>query len=150
MMTIQDAFHRLYPIETAVTGLIRDTGFYPDDGLGSKVAPLPDACENAFLRDRLEGILDTLLDVGDELRYLRKPTHGEHTLMKFPSGRYGYPSEDGAVREFTCGDCLEAKIQDRSGSCRWIISRLEHDGFDYFLVGSRGTPPDGLTVRERW
>ncbi|MCD7982014.1 MAG: DUF5348 domain-containing protein [Clostridiales bacterium] len=149
-MTIQDVFDRLRPIEKAARELIRDTGFDPDEGLGDKVRHLPDSCEDAFLRDKAEGILESLEDVSSEISYLRKPLHGEHTLRKFPNGRYGYTGGNQAVREFTCGDCLEAKIRDRYGNLRWITSSIEHDGTDYFLVGSLGAPLSGLTVRERW
>lgn len=149
-MTIQDVFDRLRPIEKAAGKLIRDTGFDPDDGLSGKVRHLPDACEDAFLRDKAEGILGSLEDAIREICYLRKPLHGEHTLRKLPNGRYGYTGRGQAVREFTCGDCLEAKIRDRDGNFRWITSSIEHDGLDYFLVGAMGAPLNGLTVRERW
>lgn len=149
-MTIQDVFDRLIPIEKTAGELITDTGYDPDDGIGGKVRHLPDMCEDAFLRDKAEGILASLDDIIRELRYLRQPLHGEHILMKFPDGRYGYLKKDRTPREFTCGDSLEAKIRDRCGNPRWIASTVEHDGTDYFLVGSLGAPLDGLTVRERW
>ena len=148
-MTIQDVFNRLIPVEKAVAELIRDTGYDPDDGLGGKVRHLPDMCEDAFLRDKVEGILASLDDIICELRYLRQPPHGEHILMKFPNGRYGYLKRDRTIREFTCGDRLEAKIRDRWGNPLWVTSMVGHDGVDYFLVGAMGAPMDGLTVRER-
>ena len=149
-MTIQDIFDRLRSIENTAGRLILDTGFSSDEGLGAGVCHLPDPCEDAFLRGYAERLLASLEDISSTLRYLRRPSHGEFTLMRLPNERYGYIDDAGALRSFTCGDCLEAKICDSCGSCRWISSSISHDGLDYFLIGASGTPLGGLTVRERW
>ena len=150
-MTIQDVFDRLRPISQAARQLLKDTGFQPDDRqLTFAVRPLPDRCEDAFLRSKAEEILDQLADICQVFRYLEMPSHGEHTLSLLKNGRYGYLDDDRHIHEFTCGDRLEVKIRDRYGDCRWIISTMEHDGADYFLTGTGDTPLNGLTVRERW
>lgn len=149
-MTVQDVFRQLHPISRSISRLLRDTGFDPEEGLGDNVCHLPDACEDAFLRDRAEEILEGLGDIHEMLCYLEEPSHGEHVLSRFPNGRYGYWDEaQEAVRTFTCGERLEAKIRDRHGAWRWAMSTVEHDGMDYYLTGFYGTPMDGLTVRER-
>ena len=150
-MTILDVFDRLRPISQAARLLLEDTGFLSDGGrLTYDARPLPDSCEDAFFRDKAEEILGQLSDISRTLRYLEKPSHGEHILRLLPSGRYGYPSDNAVPREFTCGECLEAKVCDRDGTWRWVEAAVEHDGNGYFLVGSRSTALDGLTVRERW
>lgn len=150
-MTILDVFDRLRPISQAARLLLEDTGYLSDGGkLTYDVRPLPDSCEDAFFRDNAVEILGQLSDISRTLCYLEKPSHGEHTLRLLPNGRYGYPGPNDLIREFTCGERLEAKICDRDGTRRWVTTSLEHNGADYFLVGFRCTDLDGLTVRERW
>lgn len=150
-MTIQDVWKQLEQIDRATVSLFRETGFSAADGLGSQVCHLADTYEDSFVRSSIERILDALTQIHEELCYLGKPSHGEHTLKKFPNGRYGYSGGDGAPHTFTCGECLEAKISDPyDGQKRWVPSRIEHDGQDYYLAGFRDMPLNGLTIRERW
>lgn len=149
-MTTQNLFERLFLIGQEILRLLKDTGFDLYDGLWENVRPLPDPCEDAFLRGKAEELIRQLWEVSDELDYLKKPTHGKHTLTQMPGGRYGYLDEGGTVCTFTCGERLEALIRDRFGNSSWAASRMEHDGDDYYLVGFHEIPLAGLTVRERW
>lgn len=150
-MTIQNVFDRLRPIDQAASQLLLDTGYDPDDGcLGRDVRPLPDVYEDAFYRDKAEEILDHLGEICNTLRYLRTPSHGEHILAQFPDGHYGYRDGGSDIRTFITGDRLEAKIHDKYGRKRWVLTTIEYDGADYFLRGFFDIPLDGLTVRERW
>lgn len=148
-MTFQDLFERLSRIDQDAASLLEDAGFYSEDGLGGSVCPLPDALEDAFLREQAEELLEPFEVLHEELRYLRKPTHGEYTLEQFPDGRYGYHDAEGKEHRFSCGDSLEAKICNRYGRRRWVRAWVEHDGSDYFLRGFGYVPLSGLTVRER-
>ena len=55
----------------------------------------------------------------------------------------------GDDRTFSCGSRLEALVRDEDGCPCWVISRIGHNGPDYYLYGHRGIPLDGLQVRER-
>ncbi len=149
-MTMQNVFERLDSIGRESEKLIEDTGFDLYDGLWENVRHLPDACDDAFFRHKAEEILGYLSGISRELRYLGKPTHGEHTLEKLPNGRYGYPDAGNGFRTFTSGSCLEAKVCDVCGDYRWVESSIEHNGEDYYLVGFNDLPLEGLAVRERW
>ncbi len=149
-MTIQNVFDRLGRIGRESEKLLKDTGFDRYEGLWENVSHLPDPCEDKFIRGKAEELLGYLSEINGELRYLQMPPHGEFILHRLPNGRYGYLDEDRQIRTFTCGECLEAKIPDRCGNYQWAESSIEHDGNDYYLVGFRSTPLDGLTVRERW
>lgn len=47
-----------------------------------------------------------------------------------------------------CGDCLEVLIYDgRDNTTKWIETRIEHDGDNYYLVGLLGYSPIGLFGR---
>lgn len=69
-------------------------------------------------------------------------------LMYLKNGRYGYREPDGRIMEFSCGHPVEVLIRD-GDILRWMPTRFEHDGRDYYLVGYPGVPLCGLTVRER-
>lgn len=149
-MTLTTILNQLRTIDREAQTLISETGFSHDDGLGSQVRPKTDDPEELFLRDFLESILDTFAELHDEISYLGKPTHGEFVLIPFPDGRYGYFDEYGNSNTYHCGKTLEAKVPDFEGNPKWVRTRIEHDGSDFYLVRYRSVPLAGLTVRERW
>lgn len=148
-MNLNDIFERLYDIDRAAQALLAETGFACDGCSIAQVCPKPDDPDDLFLWDRVQELLEPFGDLHEKLLYLRTPAHGEYTLQLFPNGRYGYFGEDGRDHFFTCGDTLEAKIQDSYGRQRWVRTRIEHDGSDYFLWGHSLIPLSGLTIRER-
>lgn len=148
-MTLKDVFSRLHEIDQAAQALIRDAGFSFDTGSAENVPFAPDGPDARFLKESIELLLDPLAEMHSLLSYLEIPASPEHVLEKFSNGRYGYRDINGSRREFSCGQTLEARITDSSGCLRWIKTRMEHDGDDYFLMGHRSVPLTGLTVRER-
>lgn len=148
-MTLEDVFTRLHGIDQAAQALVRETGFSPDTGLLEGVFPLADDPDTRFLKESAGLLLDPLEEMHRLLSYLESPTSPEYILEKFQNGRYGYRDGKGSCREFTCGQTLEARIRDSSGCQRWVRTRVEHDGFDYFIMGHGSVPLTGLTVRER-
>ncbi len=150
-MTIYQVFGRLNHICHEADLLARKTGFAHDAFLGHGVEHLPDIYEDTFLRDSAERILWTLQGAMLDVDYLRNPTHGEYILTLQPDGRYGYRTNDNEVHSFTCGDYVEAKIDNpETGRKTWIPSRIENDGEGYFLCQYRDSSLEGLTIRERW
>ena len=148
-MTLNHIFERLCNIDRDAQTLPSLTGFTSEDGLSLQVCPDPDDPDNLFLHDKAENLLQAFTELHEELLYLAVPTHGENTLQLFPDGRYGYYDERGQEHIFTCGKTLEAKIQDNYGRQRWVCTRIEHNGFDYFLWGHGRIPLSGLAIRER-
>lgn len=50
--------------------------------------------------------------------------------------------------ELTSGDTLEVLIIDgQDYSIKWVSTRVEHNGDDYYLVGLLGYEPIGLFAR---
>lgn len=48
-------------------------------------------------------------------------------------------------QELGCGTCLSVLIYDgQDNKTKWIDTRLEHDGKNYYLVGLLGYSPIGL------
>lgn len=148
-MTLEDVFSRLHGIDQAAQALIREAGFSSDTGFIEGVSFPSDGPDTRFLKESIELLLDPFEEMHSLLSYLDTPASPEHVLEKFPNGRYGYRDGKGSCREFTCGQILEARIWDSSGCQRWVRTRMEHDGFDYFIMGHGSVPLTGLTVRER-
>lgn len=148
-MTQNDVFSRLHAIDQAAQALIREAGFSFDTGLAKNVLFAPDDPDTRFLKESIELLLEPLEEMHSLLSYLETPASLEHVLERFRNGRYGYQDGNGSRREFSCGQTLEAKITDSFGCLRWVKTRMEHDGSDYFLMGHRSVPLTGLTVRER-
>ena len=148
-MTFQHLFERLSSIDQEAFSLLQETGFHSDDELGNCVCPLKDLAQDAFLRDKAEELLDSLEQLHDELCYLKRPVLGVYHLEKFPDGHYGYFDAQGNRHSFSCGQTIEVKIHDHFGRLRWVKTRVEHDGADYFLWGGRDVPLAGLTARRR-
>nr|WP_226887803.1 DUF5348 domain-containing protein [Paenibacillus polymyxa] len=68
----------------------------------------------------------------------------EGVLTKNMGGRYALHG-----REFTSGQTLEYLDQNDNG-VRWKLSRIEHNGHDYYLVADRNLPLKGLHVRVKY
>ncbi len=50
--------------------------------------------------------------------------------------------------DLQCGKCLQVLIYDGiDNTTKWIDTRIEHDGDNYFLVGLLGYSPIGLFGR---
>lgn len=148
-MTLNDIFLRLSDIDHKAQALLADAGSECDDWIGCEVRTDSSDPEDRFLQKSLEALLAQFEDIHEQLDYLKTPTHGEYQLERLPSGRYGYVDEDSTIHMFSCGSSIEAKIMDSHGRPRWIKSRIEHDGNDYFLWLHDSVPLDGLIVRER-
>ena len=138
-MTRNTIFSRLCDIDRSAQALIAEAGS------ACSVCP-----EEPSLTDPLTGLLALLERLHEGLDYLRTPTHGEYPLERFPDGRYGYLDGHGTRHILTCGSAVEAKTAGAHGKPRWVRTRMEHDGEDYFLWQLRHVPLEGLTVRERW
>lgn len=148
-MTLKDVFNRLHEIDQAAQALIRETGFSFDTGSAGKVSFAPEEPDTRFLKESIALLLEPLDQMHCLLSYLEAPASPEHVLERFRNGRYGYRDGNGSRREFSCGQTLEAKIKDSFGRLRWVKTRMEHNGDDYFLMGHPSVPLAGLTVRER-
>lgn len=95
--------------------------------------------------DIFRALEDKLGTVVSELEYLKKPIIAEGNLRKNRYGRY----EIGEY-ELSCGYGIEVLIyDDYLESERWVKTRVEHNGDDYYLYSFPKLPMQGLKARVR-
>lgn len=99
-----------------------------------------------FLLKELRSIMRKLADTGGSIEYLSRPVKEIGSLHRDADGKYktgqGYP--------YRCGSLIEILLQEDSGEVPcWVLTKVEHDGEDYYLVGYEDIPMEGLRVRVR-
>lgn len=111
----------------------------------------PDDC---MLKTEAVGIMADLEKVASTVEYIGQDIGEQGTLHKNERGRYEIGNTD---RELTCGACVEIlvpcevydpNLDEWVKGQKWKISRIEHDGKDYYCVGYKGEI-EGLQARKR-
>ncbi|MCM1192870.1 MAG: DUF5348 domain-containing protein [Acetatifactor muris] len=102
--------------------------------------------EQLFQLRELKGIMRKLADIGGSIEYLFRPVRETGTLHRDGNGEYqtgqGYRYRSGSMVEFLLAD-------DSGGVPCWTVTKVEHDGEDYYLMGYEDIPMEGLSVRVR-
>lgn len=93
-----------------------------------------------------QSIMSKLLEVHNNITYLSAPIQEVGRLHKNASGRY----ETETGYEYSCGSTIEALVEDDWHDVPyWVQTRIEASNGQYYLVGFRDVPLDGLQVRIR-
>ena len=102
--------------------------------------------EQILLLDELRCITDRLADVQECISYLTRPVTEVSRLRKGTAGKY----RTAKGRFYDCGNSIEALVTDEYHEVPyWTRTTVEHDGEDYYLVGYKNLPMNGLCVRVR-
>ena len=149
-MDSKEALFRLERLKSEIDSLL----FYTKGGKYQEVdscIKYQDTPDDRMLGNEFHWILDKLQDVSGEIEYLTKPIKETGTLLKKNNGRYAmFNSRSDEVMEFSCGTGIEALIYDEvDEKYTWVISRIEHDGMDYYIVGNHDAKLSGIKVRIR-
>lgn len=142
-MNIQQLHNELSELNINIERILTQSGFdIHNDLYDMECGSDPDSL---MLREELTDVLDHLDIASSILIYLNKRVAGEYTLHKKSNGRYGCE-----ICEYSCGNRIEFYGYDGDlEKYRWYISRIEHDGNDYYIVGFRKVRLDGLKIRIR-
>lgn len=145
MTSINDILTQASELRVAISRLLRNSTYSQHGDLSALDINRQDS-EQLFLLDELQRVMEKLDDVEDAIRYIELPVDEISHLHKNSSGRY----ETAQGRVFCCGHAIEALVSDdRHDAPYWTRTSVEHDGSDYYLVGHRGIPLDGLVMRTR-
>ena len=102
--------------------------------------------EQLLLLDELRRITDQLADVQESISYLTRPIAEVSRLRKGTAGKY----QTAQGHFYDCRSSIEALVMDEYHDVPyWTRTTVEHNGEDYYLVGYKDLPMDGLTVRIR-
>ncbi len=94
----------------------------------------------------LSRIMEQLNIIKNDLRYLRSPIKRQGKLFLNKNGRYELEGH-----EFHCGDGLEVRIYDECFErWKWVCTRLEHNGNEFYLVDYSDAEIQGLNARLRY
>lgn len=141
MNTIKDLQSKLNVVNQELKDIIKQSRFNEYNDL-SGLKYDSESAEELLLVDEFRSVMNKLDEASSTIEYLNKPIRKKGVLSKGCNGRYFY---DG--RELTCGCCIEALVLV-DDVWKWMTTRMEHDGRDYYLVGYKGNI-NGLCVRER-
>lgn len=143
-MKLSELKERVFELNTDIKYLMKETGFESYEEL-DRVKFDQDDINERFLIKEFTSIISKLESVSRDISYLDAAIGEEYTLHKNSYGRYETPEH-----EYSCGNTIEFKYYDDFDERdKWTVSRVEHNGDDYYIVGHRSLIMEGLTVRHR-
>lgn len=102
--------------------------------------------DQLFLLKQIRSIMRKLADVGCSIEYLSRPVREVSSLHQNEDGEY----VTGQGYRYRSGSLIEVLLQDDSQEVPcWVLTKVEHDGVDYYLVGYEDISMEGLNVRVR-
>ena len=102
--------------------------------------------EQLLIWDELRRITEQLADVQEYISYLTRPVAEESHLRKGTAGKY----RTAKGHYYDCRSNIEALVTDEYHEVPyWTRTIVEHNGEDYYLVGYKNLPMNGLRVRVR-
>ena len=138
-MNVRELKNELNGLNSKITRILKDTGDIESveyDGTNP---------EDVMLWYELGRIVDLLDGASRGLRYLDRPIKREGELRKNSCGRYecdGY--------ELTSGSPVEVLVYDDFYERdEWMVTRVEHNGTDYYVVGKPSLNLSGVRARIR-
>lgn len=150
-MNINELMKSLADLNKDMKYLVEKTKFDCYDDLSEMNSDRNNPDDNQLMSE-LRVVMLHISDASKKINYLQSPIKGEYVLSKNRNGRY-----ECSIHEFTSGNLIEYYAYDEYDECyRWVISRVEHNGNDYYIVGSQTLTSDrssisleGLRVRIR-
>lgn len=145
MADINKVFEEAQKLKWNIGSLLKLSGYERNGDLSGLNIDYEDG-EQLFLTEELGEIMEKLDNVNWRLKYLSRPIKETSRLHKNRSGRY----ETSGGHYYTSGNGIEVLLPEGYPEVyRWMWTRVEHDGKDYYLVGHHDVSMEGLTVRIR-
>ena len=145
MNELEKVLERLKKVSSEINSSIKLAQYDKYDDLSGLDINYDDA-EQEFLREELQSIFSRLEVISQDIEYLAKPIRYEGNLYKNSIGKYELNKDF----QFSCGSSIEAYIYDEyDEKYKWVASRIEHNGKDYYLYGAKNISLDGLKARKR-
>lgn len=145
MADLQMALSEAVKLNRSITQFLRFSTYTDYDDLSGLDIDFADG-EQLLLLDELRRITDQLADVQEYISYLTRPITEVSRLRKGTAGKY----RTAKGHFYDCRSSIEALVTDEYHEVPyWTRTIVEHNGEDYYLVGYKDFPMDGLCVRVR-
>ena len=145
MADLQMALSEAVKLNRSITQFLRFSTYTDYDDLSGLDIDFADG-EQLLLLDELRRITDQLADVQEYISYLTRPVTEVSRLRKGTAGKY----RTAKGHFYDCRSSIEALVTDEYHEVPyWTRTIVEHNGEDYYLVGYKDFPMDGLCVRVR-
>ena len=145
MADLQMALSEAVKLNRSITQFLKFSTYTDYDDLSGLDIDFADG-EQLLLLDELRRITDQLADVQEYISYLTRPVTEVSRLRKGTAGKY----QTAKGHFYDCRSSIEALVTDEYHEVPyWTRTIVEHNGEDYYLVGYKDLPMDGLRVRVR-
>ncbi|MFA9423389.1 MAG: DUF5348 domain-containing protein [Sedimentibacter sp.] len=145
MANINDITNAMNEVRTSIDRVMNVSKYMEYDDLSDINIDYTDA-DQLLLVDEYRSILEKLESVNIRMKYLELPIKEVSTLHLNASGRY--ETENGY--SYTSGNIIEYLVSDDYHDYPyWSISRVEHNGNDYYIVYDKELSMSRLKVRVR-
>ena len=145
MADLQMALSEAVKLNRSITQFLKFSTYTDYDDLSGLDIDFADG-EQLLLLDELRRITDQLADVQEYISYLTRPVTEVGRLRKGTAGKY----RTAKGHFYDCRSSIEALVTDEYHEVPyWTRTIVEHNGEDYYLVGYKDFPMDGLCVRVR-
>lgn len=152
-MTITELKSAVQKLSGQISTILSTSGYQQYDDLLSIQYDINNP-DDLMIIDEYRQLLSKLSDVQYAIDYLSKPVKYEDRLTLRSDGRYGTIN---GTTYYTSGSRIEfltsEEVMDSSGQFvdvpAWRVSRVEHNGTDYYIVGYPDVDLNGLKVRVR-
>lgn len=144
-MEINTVLEKMVELKIQIDDILRSSTYDEHADLSGLHVDRKDS-DQLFLLKELRSIMRKLADTGCSIEYIFRPVREVGSLHQNEGGEYvagqGYPYRSGSL--------IEVLLQDDSHEVPcWTLTKVEHDGEDYYLVGYEEIPMEGLNVRVR-
>lgn len=144
-MEINTVLEKMVELKIQIDDILRSSTYDEHADLRGLHVDRKDS-DQLFLLKELRSIMRKLADTGCSIEYIFRPVREVDSWHQNEDGEYvtgqGYPYRSGSL--------IEVLLQDDSHEVPcWTLTKVEHDGEGYYLVGYEEIPMEGLNVRVR-
>ena len=145
MADLQMALSEAVKLNRSISQFLKFSTYTDYDDLSGLDIDRTDS-EQLLLWEEIRRITDRLADVQECISYLTRPITEGSILRKGTAGKY----RTAKGHYYDCHSNIEALVTDEYHEVPyWTRTIVEHNGEDYYLVGYKNLPMNGLRVRVR-
>ena len=153
-VSIKDIMNEVGNLNTEIKRVLQQAQFENYEDLSAVEYDKADPNE-LMLVDELRSMLTKLEEVSHTINYLNAPVTKTGTLRRNETGRFevdGLELQSGMGIEYLASDDWHSRYDENDNyvpAPYWCASRIEHNGDDYYIVGTQNIKLEGLSVRIR-